>query len=1270
MKKIKEISELKNKSINIVAKFIHYLIHNLNKMYINLTQDSEIENKYNFEDLMPKIDIEKNKQYCESIDWAIRNKKIRNIALTGVYGAGKSTILNTYIKEHNEYNYLNISLSNFKELEGEDILSNESINIEKAILKQMFYKEKNTTIPYSRFRRITNINYISLIAYSILSLVVVVFIVLSIKPDLLEVVKSRIELIKGYFNISSSMVTIMLLIFISSFVTIINKMIIFIKKNIRVKKVSAKSEIVSSELEIGEKDESAFNKYVDEILYYFESTKYDIVVFEDLDRFNNIDIFTKLRELNSLINESKQINRRIVFIYALKDDMFCNEKHLDDKTSYKSRTKFFDFIIPVVQVANSSNACDILIKKFKDAKQFKGLTEKFISEITILINDMRVLNNIYNEFVIYKENLKDKEKNKLENKESNMDNDIYELDYEKLLAIIVYKNVYPVDFARLQDNEGMVYDVFSNKKNIAIKKRMLQINNKIQEIKKDIEVAEHECANNLKELRTIYLSEIKDLSTLSYINCNGEQFDLKRLTNEEEFFNNCFYSRSNHKYYNGKEWISFKLDNIHILNNGLTYAEREKIIKLKEKNISVNIIEDLKTQLEKLNEEKIILKSLPFNELIKECEDEELFDGDIKNEDLLKFLIKRNYIDENYYEYISYFYEGTLTKQDKSFLINIMYEKDVDYDYAIQKPEMLLQKMEEYQFTKRYSLNYSLMDYLIKHNNFNRMYMEYYNLLIKQLSNEDENNMNFIDTYLDRNKYNELIKEQFMKALCKEWKNMWTYLQLKSNFKKGKLDMYLTYIIKYNNVDDIIGMNINGILTEYVSHLPNFLNLIFKEVDDEKVELIIKKLNVVFVKMDKVNKINKILDYINENNLYEINLDMIALILQHYSEKDIFREIYHSNYTTIKESRNECLISYIDKNINEYLVRVFFRLLKNTNEKEEYIIELLNNEEVNSNNKIRITKEIKFVVSDVSRINSKELCSEIIKNYKITVYWKNIINYFIRNNQQIDDIIINYLNKEDSYVLLGEEKLDTLSDVDEKIISDFSKKLILCDSIKEDAFNKLIKSITNQYYSFEGLKNLSENKVNMLIDDKIIGLSLQNYILLKENFKNKHIKLLVNNIDFYISEYEKYALEVDEIEQLLLAKIGERNKIFIIEHINTKNIIENENLINAIIHYTLKYDITLNIQVLESCLESNLNTETKVILLNTQINNLDKNITFKLLNIIGGKYSEITRYGSSPILENTNTNKELIRLLDEKNYISSKNETSKGIRVNTYKKER
>ena len=57
------------------------------------------------------------------------------------------------------------------------------------------------------------------------------------------------------------------------------------------------------------------------------------------------EIFTKLRELNNLINGSKQINRKVVFLYAIKDDMFQD----------KERTKFFDFIIPVIPVINSSN---------------------------------------------------------------------------------------------------------------------------------------------------------------------------------------------------------------------------------------------------------------------------------------------------------------------------------------------------------------------------------------------------------------------------------------------------------------------------------------------------------------------------------------------------------------------------------------------------------------------------------------------------------------------------------------------------------------------------------------------------------------------------------------------------------------------------------------------------------------------------------------------------------------------------------------------------
>jgi len=64
-----------------------------------------------------------------------------------------------------------------------------------------------------------------------------------------------------------------------------------------------KLNIKSGEIEVNNKDKtSILNEHLDEILYFFEVTPYDVVVIEDLDRFGNTEIFIKLRELNTLIN--------------------------------------------------------------------------------------------------------------------------------------------------------------------------------------------------------------------------------------------------------------------------------------------------------------------------------------------------------------------------------------------------------------------------------------------------------------------------------------------------------------------------------------------------------------------------------------------------------------------------------------------------------------------------------------------------------------------------------------------------------------------------------------------------------------------------------------------------------------------------------------------------------------------------------------------------------------------------------------------------------
>ena len=156
-----------------------------------------------------------------------------------------------------------------------------------------------------------------------------------------------------------------------------------------------KLNLKEGEIEVIE-DNSIFNRHLDEILYFFQVTDYNVVIIEDLDRFGTPNIFLKLRELNQLINESKIVGRHITFVYAIKDDIFKDEE----------RTKFFDFITTVIPVINPSNSKD----KLKFALEAKGcgndgISDENLSEMAFFIQDMRILTNIVNEYKQYRDKL-------------------------------------------------------------------------------------------------------------------------------------------------------------------------------------------------------------------------------------------------------------------------------------------------------------------------------------------------------------------------------------------------------------------------------------------------------------------------------------------------------------------------------------------------------------------------------------------------------------------------------------------------------------------------------------------------------------------------------------------------------------------------------------------------------------------------------------------------------------------------------------------------
>ena len=145
------------------------------------------------------------------------------------------------------------------------------------------------------------------------------------------------------------------------------------------------------------KKESIF----DEIVYFFETTKTELVIIEDLDRFENTNIFVALRELNNILNHYEKIEGRVKFVYAIKDDMF--EKQGE-------RAKFFDFIIPIVPYISSTNSGEKLREKFlvdsaTNKSSIYDISGSFILLISPYISDMRDLMCICNEVNVFKNTL-------------------------------------------------------------------------------------------------------------------------------------------------------------------------------------------------------------------------------------------------------------------------------------------------------------------------------------------------------------------------------------------------------------------------------------------------------------------------------------------------------------------------------------------------------------------------------------------------------------------------------------------------------------------------------------------------------------------------------------------------------------------------------------------------------------------------------------------------------------------------------------------------
>lgn len=564
--------------------------------------------------LNARSDVHVPMVYKDKLDHVLEDPNIKNIAITAPYDSGKTSFLKTYFKnretsykwyirgynfvvrkinsvkeeflfspkllsEIKDYEFINIP--NFfetkdKESDSPDLKDpkNDSndleVQLEKNIIEQLLYKTNTKKYPDSNLKRLKKHSSFSIIMSFIWLITIIAYLIrIFVKNPSLKWWNSLTIWNNSWFQV------------ISIFVVLIGceRFFSFLVHSVGQMKLRANANAGSVELtgNLGEKDYqiNLFNYYGDELQYYFQRNSIRIVIFEDLDRFNNPIIFQKLRGLNNNLNKA---GLNIVFIYSVKDKIFALQE--SETSPAALRTKFFDIIIPIFPIHSYRDSRKVFVKERnkyemlsseqdrkeeredyfserddeleeKESSNLK-IDEKYLAGLGLYILDTREIINIISETNFYAAELPLKllaSKNAM----------------NKLLAMMVYKNVMPQDFDNLSSGKESQLATFikdtQNLRMFWLDSKTNDNNKKIKEIDERIKKISEELTKDVDLLMRIRLQELIDNSGGSEVRLGNIYYsstaDISKI---HEFWKECLADNLHYRSYYGYDSVADNLD--------------------------------------------------------------------------------------------------------------------------------------------------------------------------------------------------------------------------------------------------------------------------------------------------------------------------------------------------------------------------------------------------------------------------------------------------------------------------------------------------------------------------------------------------------------------------------------------------------------------------------------------------------------------------------------------------------------------------------------
>ncbi|MBQ8292584.1 MAG: hypothetical protein IJX78_02105 [Bacilli bacterium] len=1082
--------------------------------------------KYQFEKLTLKDDLNID-VYEEALDYVFESDDIRNVAISGAYGAGKSSVLASYKKKHPDKKYIHISLAHFnsekkikddEEDKGEEGVS-ESV-LEGKILNQLIHQISSDNIPQTNFKVKKNINKREIVKSTFLYLTMLMCIgFLCFFDEWEEFVKlfSSDWLVGKVLNFTLNRYALLLagvIILMIAYVFVYS--VIKLQKN---KNLFKRLNVQGNEIEIFEnQDDSFFDKYLNEVLYLFENSQTDVIVFEDMDRFKIDHIFERLREINTLVNiqlakkntpqnlkkdekfvENKKILR---FFYLLRDDVFVS----------KDRTKFFDYIIPIVPVVDGTNSYNQFIEHLDKNNLTEKFEKKFLQDISLYIDDMRLLKNICNEFLVYYHRL-----------------NTIELNYNKMFAMITYKNLFPRDFSDLHNGQGYVKSLFEHKDEFILSEReniVILIENK----KKEIDDCKNEQLVDIKELDIIKKNMEQSANVPSY----NERS--RKMREYNEWCENVYPVRKNA--------IQNKLGGrLPLIENELIDLELQ-LAKLGSRQ--------LKDIINRENRNKIF-RTPTVNEVGDKNEYKEIRGNDYFP--LLKYLVGEGYIDETYADYMTYFYPNNLSLIDKIFIRSIRDKQSKEYSYSLKNPALILSYLNIADFEEPETLNFDLFDHIL---NNNHEYVEYFIVQLKKRRKFD-----FLSQFFT----NRNIKN-FIDKIIRYWPEFFFDVISESSMPYNQIREISLNILLHCDDNAIELANINNCLTEFVSKTNDYLNL--NDFDPDRLISSFELINVKFKSINyDVSEIN-IYKLVYEKSMYCLTYENIKNMLNHIHGIQDEAAVRNKNYEVLLSIIDSPMYNYVKANIIEYFEMIFDECDGKIEDDEATIINVLNDEFITYEIKKFYITLLSNVVSDISQVTNHELWNVLLEQEKLS-FSENNLCYCFLEYKELTTLLVDYINRYNGIIDISNISIET----DEQFKHNIFNATIECYDLDDSKYGQILSSCNLVYKSTFNLNDVPISKMNVLIDNQIIKMTKGCLTSIRNNYETVLFSFIKRNISEYVDMMSADVFDYDELVEILSWNIEDEYKITLLEFTNEKISVVSKNYSDKVLSVILKNHFVL-----------------------------------------------------------------------------------------------